>query len=105
MHGRLSTEEWQADDGPRTSLVVEASAVGHDLTFGTSRFARTVSTGADAADGEPGADADGTTRAPVDVTGFVEAGDDFVPGEDVDDDGPGVVSGRVDGPLAPVVVA
>ncbi|WP_273651633.1 single-stranded DNA-binding protein [Cellulomonas fimi] len=105
VHGRLSTEEWQADDGPRTSLVVEASAVGHDLTFGTARFARTVTTGADAADGQAGDAADGGTRAPVDVTGFAEAGDDMVPGEHVDDDGPGVVSGRVDGPLAPVVVA
>ena len=101
VHGRLSTEEWQADDGPRTSLVVEASAVGHDLTFGTSRFARTVTAGADAGEGEPGADG----RAPVDVTGFAEVADDLVPGEHVDDDGPGVVSGRVDGPLAPVVVA
>lgn len=105
VHGRLSTEEWQADDGPRTSLVVEASAVGHDLTFGTSRFARTVSTGTDAAGGEPGPGEDGGARAPVDVTGFPEAGDDLVPGEHVDDDGPGVVSGRVDGPLATVVVA
>lgn len=55
MHGRLSTEEWQADDGPRTSPVVEASAVGHDLTFGTARFARTVTTGSRrAADGQAG---------------------------------------------------
>lgn len=93
VHGRLSTEEWQSDDGPRTSLVVEASAVGHDLTFGTSRFARTVTSAAvDGGDGE---------REPVDVSAFPEADGDLVPGELVDDEGQGVVDER----LAPVVVA
>jgi len=40
--GRLSLDEWAGPDGPRTSLVVEASALGHDLTLGEARFARTV---------------------------------------------------------------
>jgi single-strand DNA-binding protein len=40
--GRLSVDEWVGPDGPRTSLVVEATSLGHDLTLGESRFARTV---------------------------------------------------------------
>ena len=39
-HGRLRTEEWVGENGPRTTLVLDASAVGHDLTRGTARFAR-----------------------------------------------------------------
>ncbi len=42
VHGRLQTEEWQSENGPRTTLVVEAVALGHDLSRGTGRFARTV---------------------------------------------------------------
>ena len=111
VHGRLSTEEWQAEDGPRTSLVVEASAVGHDLTFGRTRFARTVTAGAEGTDATGGTEApdatddDGAPRPLVDLTGFPEAHADMVPGEDVGDEEPGAVSGRVDGPLTPVVVA
>ena len=53
VHGRLATDEWTGPDGPRTTLVIEADALGPDLTFGSSHFARTVSpTGRDvAADG------------------------------------------------------
>ncbi|MBD5787219.1 single-stranded DNA-binding protein [Cellulosimicrobium terreum] len=41
--GRLAQDEWTGPDGaPRTSLVVEASALGPDLTLGEARFARTV---------------------------------------------------------------
>lgn len=42
VHGKLRTEEWQADSGPRSRLVLEASALGHDLTWGRAVFARTV---------------------------------------------------------------
>ncbi len=38
--GRLVVDEWAGEDGERTELVVEATALGHDLTQGTSRFAR-----------------------------------------------------------------
>ena len=34
VHGRLGTEEWTAPEGTRTSLVLEALAIGPDLTFG-----------------------------------------------------------------------
>ena len=40
--GRLSLDEWDGPDGPRTSLVVEATALGPDLTLGEARFTRTV---------------------------------------------------------------
>ncbi len=41
VHGRLRSENWQRDDGRlSTSLVVDASFVGHDLTRGTSSFTK-----------------------------------------------------------------
>lgn len=43
VHGRFATDEWTGPDGPRTTLVIEADALGPDLTFGSSHFARTVS--------------------------------------------------------------
>lgn len=42
VHGRLRTEDWESESGTRTTLVLDASALGHDLTRGTSRFGRTV---------------------------------------------------------------
>ncbi|NTW42354.1 MAG: single-stranded DNA-binding protein [Cellulomonadaceae bacterium] len=42
VHGKVRTEEWAGEDGPRTTLVLDASALGHDLTRGTAKFARTV---------------------------------------------------------------
>lgn len=63
--GRLQTEEWQSETGPRTSLVLEASALGHDLARGRTRFARVlrVSPGEQAGEG-----ADGATSSPVPET-------------------------------------
>ena len=52
VQGLLSTEEWVGADGPRTSLVLDASALGPNLAFGSSHFARTVSPTAAPA-GEP----------------------------------------------------
>ncbi len=40
--GRLRTEEWQSKDGPRMGLVIDADAVGHDLSLGRAVFARTI---------------------------------------------------------------
>ena len=42
VHGRLRTEEWESENGPRSGLVLEASALGHDLTRGRALFVRTV---------------------------------------------------------------
>ena len=41
VHGRLRTDVWEREDGQSSvTHVVEASYVGHDLTRGTSVFAR-----------------------------------------------------------------
>lgn len=39
--GRLGSSEWTAEDGTaRHSLNLQAEAIGHDLTYGTSAFTR-----------------------------------------------------------------
>lgn len=39
VHGRLRTQVWQDSSGAnRTTMVIEATSVGHDLTRGTSAF-------------------------------------------------------------------
>ena len=48
--GRLATEQWTGPEGARTTLVIEALAIGPDLTFGSAKFGRTVHLGV-AADG------------------------------------------------------
>ena len=41
VHGRLRSEAWTREDGQTsTTLIVEASFVGHDLNRGTSSFLR-----------------------------------------------------------------
>jgi single-strand DNA-binding protein len=40
--GRLKTEEWTKDEVRNTRFVLEATAVGHDLTRGTSSFVKAV---------------------------------------------------------------
>lgn len=40
VHGRLHTEEWTTDGVTRTGLVLEAAALGHDLTRGRAVFVR-----------------------------------------------------------------
>lgn len=107
VHGRLRTEDWQADGGVRTTLVVEASALGHDLTRGRGVFVRTVRASrpedADAAT-EPGADVAAERGAPdadpwaLDAGGALsgaavgDRGDD-----DEDDDEDDVDDGGADG--------
>ncbi len=39
--GRLAVDEWTSPEGPRTNLVIEASALGPDLTRGQARFSPT----------------------------------------------------------------
>ncbi|MBO3087679.1 single-stranded DNA-binding protein [Cellulomonas dongxiuzhuiae] len=54
--GRLGQSEWVAQDGaPRSELVLEALAVGHDLSFGTTKFRRTLSGPRRARDDQPDA--------------------------------------------------
>jgi single-strand DNA-binding protein len=57
--GRLEVDEWTGPDGQqRSGLVINASAVGVDATRGRVEFSRVVHHGG-AADGAPGARADG----------------------------------------------
>ena len=39
--GKLQVQEWMSDNGPRTTIQVDATAIGHDLNFGTANFSRT----------------------------------------------------------------
>ena len=75
VQGRVRTRDWTTDEGKSgTSVEIDAVAVGHDLTWGTTAFSRVVRTervevpGRDEADelvdeiegrGELGVDADG----------------------------------------------
>ncbi|MFF2269287.1 single-stranded DNA-binding protein [Cellulosimicrobium cellulans] len=82
--GRLSLDEWDGPDGPRTSLVVEATALGPDLTLGEARFARTVHRRED----------DGTRRG--DTAGVAASGSagggDGADRRDLSPDGPGATA-------------
>lgn len=80
VHGRFATDEWAGPDGPRTTLVIEADALGPDLTFGTSHFARTVSSSSRD---------QGDAVVPADLSGLAELDDKVAPEElpgDVRDD-------------------
>ena len=72
VQGQLSTEEWVGAEGPRTSLVLDASALGPNLAFGSSHFARTMSPAA-ATDAESDAESD---APPADVSGLEELPED-----------------------------
>lgn len=58
VHGRLTISTWQrADESWGSSADIEAVSVGHDLTFGTTEYAKVVRGGVDSAAqaaGEPG---------------------------------------------------
>lgn len=41
VSGRLRIRDWQTDEKAGTTIEVDADAIGHDLTFGTSAFTRT----------------------------------------------------------------
>jgi len=58
VHGRLSTDEWNGPDGSRTTLVLDAIAIGPDLTYGTARYARTVHTSGPGVESATAGDAD-----------------------------------------------
>jgi len=70
--GKLRAQEWENPEGQQhTTLVLEATALGHDLVFGTTRFTRTLGPGAHAA----------SDAAPTDVSALPQA-----PGVSEDDD-------------------
>ena len=54
--GRLRIREWQSGERTGLNIDVEADAVGHDLSWGTSTFSRSISATSVAADPDPAAD-------------------------------------------------
>lgn len=38
--GRLGSNEWEGENGPRFSLSLQAESLGHDLTFGTTVYVK-----------------------------------------------------------------
>ncbi|MGV8976653.1 MAG: single-stranded DNA-binding protein [Cellulomonas sp.] len=87
VHGRLSSEEWSGPDGSRTALVLDAIAIGPDLSYGSARYSRTVhgsGSGPEGVEGEPAAGDDEhtpTDPAPEDL-GDIEL-DDLALDDDV----------------------
>lgn len=53
--GRLRVRDWTSGDRSGTNVEIDAEALGHDLTFGTAAFERTVtsSSGSSSDAGEP----------------------------------------------------
>lgn len=108
VHGRLRTEEWVGDNGPRHGLVLDAAALGHDLTHGRSSFARRVHVAAgdgsgDGADGGSAAAGAGGSAAEAGSDAWevdpwasdVPVPDDVPVGREAADDGtPGGADGR-----------
>jgi single-strand DNA-binding protein len=40
VHGRLKIDDWDNGERQGTSVQIDASSIGHDLTFGTSTYAK-----------------------------------------------------------------
>lgn len=68
VHGSLSSDEWASPDGPRTTFVIEADALGPDLSRGQATFRHTVQS-------RPlDAGSDGARTTDVREGGLVDAG-------------------------------
>ncbi|NYG38623.1 single-stranded DNA-binding protein [Janibacter alkaliphilus] len=95
VHGRQQVSSWQRSDGSWGSSVdIEAFSVGHDLTFGTTRYEKAVRFGS--ADGGPGGDAEDTAGDSAVDSGSDRPGERDEPGAqdappplDEDEDGRG----------------
>lgn len=69
--GRLRVRSWESGEKSGISVELEAEAIGHDLSFGVSQFARTlmprlVATGSPSDDAQTGADGSAGIAAPLD---------------------------------------
>lgn len=82
VNGRLAVDEWTAADGPRTDLVVEATALGPDLTRGTARFTHRVSRREDPSDATPVASSDASVSASESTTRGDVVAEDAEPSSD-----------------------
>ncbi|WP_125774925.1 single-stranded DNA-binding protein [Antribacter gilvus] len=70
VHGRLAVEQWEGPDNQqRSTLVVLATSVGPDVTRGTARFTRIVTTQAQAPDGALPDDGAAARGVPVTLVG------------------------------------
>jgi len=90
VHGRLRSDEWKREDGQlSTTLLVEASYVGHDLCRGTSTFTR--STRQDRSEGDIHEVVADMIHQNADVTAQIDSWGDPVPAPS--DDGAGDTDG------------
>jgi single-strand DNA-binding protein len=53
VQGTLRVRDWDNGERAGTSVEIEATAVGHDLTWGTATFTRTILVRDDSENGEP----------------------------------------------------
>jgi single-strand DNA-binding protein len=58
VSGKLRVRDWKSGDRTGTNIDVEADALGHDLTWGTATFSRSISSSASADPAGPGFPAD-----------------------------------------------
>ncbi|SFR76278.1 single-strand DNA-binding protein [Agromyces sp. CF514] len=63
VHGRLRLRSWESGEKAGTAIEIDAEAVGHDLTWGTTSLSKTRST---ASSGAPDASAAGDATATAD---------------------------------------
>lgn len=74
VSGRFRSNQWEGKDGPRFEIQIDATALGHDLNLGSSRFSR-VSEYLDADDaGQDDAPAESDDGASADPVGIDAAG-------------------------------
>ena len=87
--GKLRTQEWVNPEGSHTTLVIEATALGHDLVFGTTRLERTLGPGAHASSDAPAAAMDVSALPEVpdedDVDHEADEPDDELDEDDLDE--------------------
>jgi len=71
--GRLRIRDWTAGDKVGTSIEIDADSIGHDLTWGTASFTRSMSSAA--IDASTRAEADAAAPESSAVTAATSAGD------------------------------
>jgi single-strand DNA-binding protein len=89
--GRLRVRDWATEDKKGTNVEIDAEALGHDLSWGTATFTRSVA--ANLAESEAESAASGGGAELKDPAGDVESGDaesaDVESGDGQDDDDEG----------------
>jgi single-strand DNA-binding protein len=101
VSGNLRIREWRQDDRHGTAVDIDAEAIGHDLTFGTAVYTRTMKAGPVGSDGETSASAFDPDEARGRAVGGVDGDGWALPGVepqteddgDADDDATGASGG------------